>query len=141
MPAIRPAISFYPAYRGVVSADGHWPDIGSTIVLRYRLAGPVTMRLHQTVVQHDRGVSIEWEERGLGGFWIDHPRFDFDPSDDGSTIVTLTVKPTSRFLIARPLVWLISLPFTKLTAKAMKAFAASIERDSDELGGPGVGDA
>jgi len=120
--------TFYPAYRALVSVDGPWPEIGSKIILKYGLAGPLTMKLHQTVAKHEQGVSIEWEECGLGGFWIDHPRFDFEPSADGSTMVTLTVEPTSRFRIARPLVWLISLPFTKLTPKAMKSFAASIEQ-------------
>ena len=126
--------TFYPAYRGIETVDEDWPQQGSTIVLRYRLAGPLTMRLRQTVVQHEQGVSIEWDEQSLGGFWMDRPRFDFEANEDGSTMVTLTVRPTSRFLAARPLIWLISLLFTKLTPKAMKTFAASIERDES---GPG----
>ncbi len=120
--------AFYPAYRGIDAVDDNWPQTGSTIVLRYSLAGPLTMRLRQTVVRHEREVFIEWDEQGLGGFWMDRPRFDFEANEDGSTMVTLTVRPTSRFLVARPLIWLISLPFAKLTPKAMKTFAASIEQ-------------
>jgi hypothetical protein len=81
------------------------------------------------VVEHERGVFIRFHEEGLGGLWMDRPRFDFRPNADGSITVTLTVSPTSRFRLLKPLIWLVSLPFTKLTPRAMAAFAAMIEEN------------
>ncbi len=119
--------SFYPEYRGVHSVDSHWLDPGSTIVVRYELVPRKTILLSQTVIQHDRGRRIQFFEEGLGGLWNDWPQFDFSPQSDGSVEVTLTVTPTSRFPVALPIIWLISQPFTKLTPKAMQAFASMIE--------------
>jgi hypothetical protein len=48
-------------------------------------------------------------------------RYGFSPE------VTLTVRPDSAYFWAKPLIWLISHPFKKITPKAMESFAAMVE--------------
>ncbi len=119
--------TFYPAYAGLAGVEGDWPEVGSVIYVRYRLVGPLTMILRQEVVDHEWGRYLELDERGLRDFWVDHPRFEFTERSDGSTDVTLTVRPDSGRWWGKPLVWLISQPFRRLTPKAMQAFAAMVE--------------
>ena len=121
--------SFYGAYRGLESVDPNWPQQGSTITIRYAVFGPWTIKLKQTVVEHERGRRIRMYEEALSGLWIDRPEFRFEP-EDGATSVTLTVDPTSKVLLGRLLILLISLPFTVLTPRAMKRFRAMIESSS-----------
>jgi hypothetical protein len=122
--------AFYPSYAGLAAVEGDWPEQGSVVYVRYKIAGPWTMTLRQEVVAHERGVFIELDERGLRDLWIDSPRFDFFEQGDGTTEVTLTVRPDSAYVWAKPLIWLSSQPFKKITPRAMKAFAASIEAAS-----------
>jgi hypothetical protein len=82
------------------------------------------------VVAHERSAFIEFDERGLGNLWLDSPRFDFSEQGDGTTKVTLTVKPDSAYVWFKPVIWLVSQPFKKITPRAMKSFAASIEAAS-----------
>ncbi|GEM_PF-3310671 len=122
--------TFYPAYAGLVKVEGSWPELGSVIYVRYRILGPWTMILRQEVVVHDRESVLELDERALGGLWLDRPRFEFRERSDGSTEVTLTVRPDSAYLWAKPLVWLVSQPFRLVTPRAMRAFATMVERAS-----------
>ncbi len=122
--------TFYPAYAGVVRIEGDWPEVGSVIYVRYRLLGPWTTTLRQEVVLHRWGEVLELDERALGGLWIDHPRFEFDRRDDGTTRVTLTVRPDSAYVAAKPFVWLVSQPFRWLTPRAMRTLASMVEQAS-----------
>ncbi len=85
------------------------------------------MRIRQTVTAHDPERLLQMEESALGGLWIDHPSLAFESMPDGSVNVTLKVRPTTRFALAKPLIWLVSLPFGQITPKAMSAFASMIE--------------
>ncbi len=118
--------SFFDAYRGLESVDPNWPEEGSTIVVRYAILGPWTMKLKQTVTKHEHGRRLRMHEEALSGLWIDRPEFVFEP-EDGATSVTLTVDPTSRWLVGRVLVWLIAWPFRLITPRAMQRFRAMIE--------------
>jgi len=119
--------SFYPAYGGVDTVDDDWPSEGTSIVVWYKLAGPARMRIRQTVTAHDPERLLQMEESALGGLWIDHPSLAFESMPDGSVNVTLKVRPTTRFALAKPLIWLVSLPFGQITPKAMSAFASMVE--------------
>jgi len=118
--------TFFRAYRGLESVDPNWPEEGSTIVVRYAVLGPWTVRLKQTVVEHEHGRRLRMYEEALSGLWIDHPEFEFDPQD-GATNVSITVDPTSKLLLGRLLILLIFWPFTVLTPRAMKRFKAMVE--------------
>ena len=119
--------TFFPGYAGLVAVEGDWPQPGSAISVRYRLVGPWTIVLRQEVVAHDRGRLLELDERALGDLWIDHPRFEFAERPDGTTEVTLTVRPESRYRWARPIIWLVSQPFRWVTPRAMRRLAAQVE--------------
>ena len=84
------------------------------------------MTLKQTVTEHERGHHLRMHEEALSGLWIDRPEFVFEP-ENGATSVTLTVDPTSRWLVGRVLVWLIAQPFRLITPRAMQRFRAMIE--------------
>lgn len=118
--------TFYPGYQGVEAVDADWPAEGSSLVVRFGMAGPLAVRLRQRVVRHDHGRLIRMHEEAMGGFWVDRPEFRLEPRGDG-TRVQLTVDPTSRFLLARPLIFAIALPFMLITPRAMRRFAAMIE--------------
>ena len=121
--------TFYPAYAGLLRVEGNWPEVGSVIYVRYRLLGPWTTTLRQEVVDHECGTHLELDEQALRGLWIDHPRFEFAEQADGSTEVTLTVRPDSAYRWARPVVWLVAQPFRWLTPRAMEALASMVETD------------
>jgi hypothetical protein len=87
--------SFFSAYRGLDHVDPSWPDVGSTIVVRYALLGPWTMRLRQTVVEHERGRRLALHEEALAGLWVDRPAFSFEP-DDGATVHVITPRAMRR---------------------------------------------
>ena len=50
-----------------------WRREGTPIVVRYRLLGPWTMRLRQTVTTHVWGWFLQLYEEARGGLWIDRP--------------------------------------------------------------------
>lgn len=118
--------TFFRAYRGLESVDSNWPEEGSTIVLRFAVLGPWTVRLKQTIVEHERGRRLLIYEEALSGLWIDHPQLEFE-QENGATTVTLTVDPTSKVFLARLLFPLIFWPFAWLTPLAMKRFKVLIE--------------
>jgi hypothetical protein len=118
--------TFYPGYRGRESVDTDWPAEGSSILIRYAILGPWSLRLKQTIVEHEQGHRLRMHEEALSGWWIDTPEFTFEPQGD-STEVTLSVDPTSKWLLGRVLIWLIFWPFTLITPRAMKRFKAMIE--------------
>lgn len=114
--------SFDPGYRGLDEADDHWPDVGSTIVVRYSVFPGTALRLRQRVVAHTQGVEIEMDEEALGGLWQDHPRISFEPEGE-ATNVTLTVDSTSRFRAARPVIALMGRGFDRMVPKLTRAMA------------------
>ena len=118
--------SFYPSYAGLDGVEGDWPEVGSAIRVRYRVVPGLIMTLRQEVVAHERGSFIEFDERFLRDLWIDSPRLDFAPRPDGSTAVTLTVRPDTAYALARPLIWAMSQPFKKITPRAMESFATAV---------------
>ncbi len=118
--------SFYKAYRGLISVDDHWPEEGSSIVVRYALLGPWTVQVKQTVVEHQRGRLLRLREEALDGLWIDRIAFEFTP-EDGATDVTLRLDPTSRWLWGRHLVLLVWVLGAFMTPSAMKRFRAMVE--------------
>lgn len=118
--------SFYKAYRGLISVDDHWPEEGSSIVVRYALLGPWTVQVKQTVVEHQRGRLLRLREEALDGLWIDRIAFEFAP-ENGATAVTLRLDPTSRWLWGRPLVLLVWVLGAFMTPSAMKRFRAMVE--------------
>lgn len=111
-----------PRYRGLVSVED-WPEVGSAIVVRCASLG-VPIRLRREVVAHERGRRLVLREEALGGLRLDRLGLEFAPGDDGTVNVTLTVEPTARHAWARPLVRLLSLPFGRITPKAMERFTA-----------------
>lgn len=121
--------TFYKAYRGLVSVDDHWPEEGSSIVVRYAVLGPWTVQMKQTVVEHQRGRLLRLREEALGGFWIDRIAFEFTP-ENGATNITLRLDPTSRWLWGMPLVLLIWVLGAFMTPPAMQRFRAMVERAS-----------
>lgn len=119
--------SFYPGFRWISRAAGDWPDEGSTVILHYSLLGTVTIQVRQTVVEHDHGRRIQLYEEALGGLWVDHPEFTFE-TEQNTTRVTITVDPTSKFLLARPLVFAVALLFARVTPRAMEGFKKQVEQ-------------
>ena len=50
--------TFYKAYRGLESVDDHWPEEGSSIVVRYALLGPWTVRMKQTAPEINHSIQL-----------------------------------------------------------------------------------
>jgi hypothetical protein len=112
-------------YRGVESVDGDWPDVGSSIVLRYGM-GPLSVPIRQTITAHENGRHIEIEERLLRGLWRDSNRIEMEPGEGGTHIVVVSDQTSGLSLLRwmGPLRWLfnwIDLP------PAFKRFKALIE--------------
>lgn len=61
----------------------------------------------QQVAAHDGEGRVSLEEQALGGLWRDRPRVQVVFRGGGGRCV-LTVQPTSRWVVARPLVWVAS---------------------------------
>ena len=120
-------MSFYSMYCGVEHADDHWPARGSTMRLLLGL-GPLRFRLHQKVVDRDDDRRVFLEEHALGGLWCDHPALSF-LSDGDRTRIVLMVKPTSRWMLARPFVWLTSLAFAATMPIVCRRIRAMVERE------------
>ena len=118
--------TFFKAYRGLESVAPNWLDPGSSIVFRFAVIGPWTVRVKQTVVEHERGRRLRIHEEALSGLWIDDVEFSFQP-EDGVTAVKITGNQTSRLLPARLLI-LLMYPLNWLsTPRAMKRFKAIVE--------------
>ena len=120
-------MSFYmpEMYRGLERVEGDWPNVGSSIVLRYGF-GPWSFLMRQEIVTHESGRCIELEERLLNGLWRDSNRIELEASADGTHIVVVSDQ-TSGLTLLRwlgPLRWLfnwIDLP------PALKRFKALVE--------------
>lgn len=97
-------MSFYlpRLFKGLVRVDESWPDVGSSIVLRYGL-GPLAINIKQTVTEHQPGRHIRLHEEVLHGLWIDDNDIRFNSQPDGHKIITFISDQTSTFL---PLRWL-----------------------------------
>lgn len=121
--------SFYLGYRGIERVDGDWPAEDSRVILRYSLLGVWPIGVRQSVVEHELCQRIRLHEEALAGVWVDRPEFTFEGEQD-TTVVTLTVNPTSRFLLLRPLVFVAALLFTRVTPRAMQRFKEQIEREA-----------
>ena len=127
-------MSFYmPAlYRGVESVSGNWPDVDSSIVMRYGW-GPLRLRLHQTVVSHQPGQRVRIHEEVCRGLWMDDLEVEMREAADG-TEVTLTTDQRSRFVPLKPLAllrWLLNwldIPPAIRRFKAMVEQAESMNR-------------
>jgi hypothetical protein len=120
--------SFFPGYQGLESVEGNWPAQDSAIVVRYGASARVALRLRQVVTSHEPGRRINLHEEALRGLWIDKPRLEFEPKAK-STLVSLTIQPSSRFLLASPVVWILGCLFglvTRIAARRFKAFAEGV---------------
>ena len=118
--------TFFKTYRGLESVDPNWLEPGSSIIFRFAVFGPWTVRVKQTVVEHQRGRRLRIHEEALSGLWIDDVEFSFQPKE-GATTVQITGNQTSKFLPARSLIFLMY-PLNWLsTPRAMKRFKAMVE--------------
>jgi hypothetical protein len=118
--------SYFKAYRGLEFVDPTWPEVGSSIGVRYALVGPITVQVKHTVREHERGRRILLHEEALSGLWIDRPEISLGPRD-GGTDVTVKLDQTSRWLPARPLVFLIWCTNGLVAPPAMRRLKAAAE--------------
>jgi hypothetical protein len=118
--------TFFKTYRGLESVDPNWLEPGSSIAFRFAVAGPWTVLVKQTVVEHERGRRIRLHEEALSGLYVDDVEFSFQ-SEDGVTAVTITGQQTSNILLGRVLVFLMY-PLNWLsTPRAMRRLKTMIE--------------
>ncbi len=119
-------LSFVPFYRGLESADPHWPEEGSSIVVRFGL-GPLTVGNRVTVVEHELGRRICPHEEMVSGLYIDKVDVTFE-AENGVTKVTLIRDVTSKFAPIRLLLLLVAPISRWLTPLLLnKRFKALIE--------------
>lgn len=120
--------TFDKRYRGLESADESWPQVLSTIVIRLAVLGPLTVRLRQTVVEHEHGRLLRIHEEALAGLWIDDFQLRLEGGAQGAR-ATITTEATSRKILLRPLVPLISWVLNWLTVpQSVRNFKAMVER-------------
>jgi hypothetical protein len=118
--------SFYPGYQGLESVDGDWPAKDSAIVVRYGPSAHLRIQLRQVVTSHETGRRINLHEEAIRGLWIDTPCLEFEPKVK-STLVSLTIQPSSRILLAFPVASILGLLFGLALPGAARRFEAIAE--------------
>jgi hypothetical protein len=121
--------SFYPGYQGLEAVEGEWPHTGSVLTLRYGLSRMCSIRLRQAVVVHRANQYLELHEEALRGVWIDRPSFTFE-SRGQMTVITVTLRPSTRMAPLMPAVWLVAWLFGFVTPYAMERLGAAIANEA-----------